>query len=508
MRRGLISLIGGSALLAVINPVRAQETVIGDQVEFTLHQAELFKDGGALTNAFADFDNDGDLDLFVGFRDRPNRLYRNDDGTFRDVAPQVGLADEVVTRTAAWGDYNGDGWVDLFVGYVSREVSGNMLYRNDGDGQGFTDVAASAGARITGSFRQASWIDYDNDGDLDLFVGLRDRPNVLLKNTNGTFTDVARRLGIDDPRRSVGAAWFDFDKDGDLDCYVANMDGDANGLFRNDGTAFVDVAEELGVESGGRPLGSTTYGSVRPSLGDYDNDGNVDIFLANYGPNGLYRNLDGERFENVAPELGLAIDNRYDTGSWGDYDNDGRLDLFVNGTITGGKSYEDYLFHNDEGGFVDVTPPLVRNSDGDHGGHWIDFDGDGDLDLALTGASPDGMHYLLRNELKKGRAQQSIAILVLDGDGHHTRAGSEVRMYDAGSKNLLGMGLLDTGSGYNSQNAMPVHFGLKNVAVIDVEITVFTGGGRKSVWLRQINPKTYRQSRLVVKINGDGEIVD
>ena len=476
--------------------------------EFTLHQAELFQDGGALTNAFADYDNDGDLDLFVGFRDKPNRLYRNDDGVFIDVATAVGLADEVVTRTAAWGDYNGDGHMDLFVGFVSGGESGNMLYRNDGDGKHFTDVATSVGANLTGSFRQASWIDYDNDGDLDLFVGLRDKPNVLLQNSNGTFKDVAHLMGIDDPRRTVGAVWFDYDKDGDLDCYVANMDGDENGLFRNDGSRFVDVAKEMGVESGGRPLGSTTYGSVRPTLGDYDNDGNADIFLANYGPNGLYRNLDGKGFENVAPELGLAIDSRYDTGAWGDFDNDGRLDLFVNGTVTGGKSYEDYLFHNDENGFVDITPSIIKNSDSDHGAHWVDFDRDGDLDLALTGAAADGMHYLLRNELAPDRAQQSLQIMVLDGDGHYTRAGSEVRLYDAGSKELLGMNILDTGSGYNSQNAMPVHFGLRNVALVDVEITVFTRGGRKSIWLRNVDPKKFRGRHLTVKINRDGELVD
>ncbi len=513
MKRCLIIIIGFFAVLSIfsLSLIRDEKfprkNFKGWNPEFKLHQPDLFKEAEALTNAFADFDNDGDLDLFVGFRGKPNRLYQNDKGKFKDVAAQVGLADSDVTRTAAWGDYNGDGHMDLFVGFVSRSKSWNRLYRNDGGGKHFTDVTKSAGVKLTGSFRQASWIDFDNDGDVDLFVGLRDKPNVLFQNRNGKFIDLAKQLGIDDSRRTVGAAWFDYDKDGDLDCYVTNMDGDANGLYRNDGLKFVDVAKEAGVETGGRALGSEMYGSVRPCLGDYDNDGNIDIFLANYGPNGLYRNINGIKFKNVAPELGLAIDNCYDTGTWGDYDNNGRLDLYVNGTITRGKSYEDYLFHNDENGFINITPKIIKDNDSDHGAHWVDFDQDGDLDLALTGAAADGMHHLLRNELSEELAQQSLQVLVLDGKGHYTYAGSEVRLYEAGTKKLLGTNMFDTGSGYNSQNAMPVHFGLRGVKSVNVEVTVLTKGGRKSVWLENVNPKTYRGRCLIVKVNANGELV-
>lgn len=476
--------------------------------DFELHQPELFEAGETLTNAFADFDNDGDLDLFVGFRGKPNRLYRNDNGTFEDVAREVGIADSDVTRTSAWGDYNGDGHIDLFVGFVSRSESWNRLYRNEGDGKHFTDVTEAAGVELSGSFRQATWVDFDNDGDVDLFVGLRDKPNVLFRNENGKFTDVAKKLGVDDPRRTVGAAWFDYDKDGDLDLYVTNMDGDANGMFRNDGTRFTDVAQELGLDSGGRPLGSEMFGSVRPSLADFDNDGNIDIFLANYGPNGLYKNEGNRKFKNVAPELGLAIDNCYDTGTWGDFDNNGRLDLYVNGTITRGKSYEDYLFRSDENRFTDITPELIKKQNADHGAHWVDFDGDGDLDLALTGAAPDGMHYLLRNKLPKERARRSLQVMVLDAEGHYTRAGTEIRLYEAGTRNLLGTNLLDTGSGYNSQNAMPVHFGLPQEGPVDVEIITMTNRGRKSGWLTNVNPKDYAGRYLVVKVDQNGNILE
>ncbi len=478
----------------------------GSTPQFTLHQPELFRDGGSLTNAIADYDNDGDLDIFVGFSNKPNRLYRNDNGTFVDVAKEIGLADVGVIRAAAWGDYDGDGHIDLLIASVSGEDRWIRLYRNGGNGSRFADATAAAGLQLSGNFRQASWVDFDSDGDLDLFLALRDKANVLFRNDDGKFLDVAKEVGLDDSRRSVGAVWFDYDKDGDLDLYVANMDGDANGLFRNDGSRFVDVAAELGVESGGRTLGSALFGTVRPSLADYDNDGNLDIFCANYGPNGLFRNLDGRKFVNTAPGFGLAVDNCYDSGLWGDWDNDGRIDLYVNGTITRGRSFEDFLYRNDETRFSDVTPEILRKNDADHGAQWFDFDRDGDLDLALTGAAADGMHRLLRNNLDADRAKRSLQVLVLDPRGSLTRAGTEIRLYESATKKVLGTGLMDTGSGYNSQNAMPVHFGLPREGAVDVEITSMTKKGRASVRLPGIDPRNYLGRHLAVRTDQDGTI--
>jgi len=301
--------------------------------------------------------------------------------------------------------------------------------------------------------------------------------------------------------------WFDYDKDGDLDLYVTNMDGDANGLFRNDGQRFTDAAKELGVETGGRPLGSTLFGSVRPSLADYDNDGNIDIFCANYGPNGFYRNIDGRKFENAAPALGLAIDNCYDSGAWGDWDNDGRFDLYVNGTVTRGRSFEDFLFHNDPTRFTDVTPDILKKNDADHGVQWLDFDGDGDLDLALTNASATGMHYLLRNELPGDRARRSLQVAAVDAAGRYTRAGAEIRIFDSRTGKLLGTGIMDTGSGYNSQNAMPVHFGLAQEGLVDVEVITLTAKGRKSARLTKVNPADLAGRYLTVRTDAGGAIV-
>jgi penicillin G amidase len=132
-------------------------------------QPDLFSLQGGQPNAWADYDGDGDLDLFVGFRGQTSRLYRNDGGTFVDVAPLVGLADATEVRAASWGDYDEDGDADLFVGYARTTTVPNRLYRNDG-GKRFVDVGRQMGVDVVATSRQASFLDYDNDGDTDLFV--------------------------------------------------------------------------------------------------------------------------------------------------------------------------------------------------------------------------------------------------------------------------------------------------------------------------------------------------
>src|SRR5215475_8831299 len=197
-------------------------------------QPDLLATGGAFVNAWADYDNDGDLDLFVGFGGATaNRLYRNDAGILVDAAATAGVAEARATLAAAWADFDGDGDMDLTVGFAPGPPSALKLYRND-RGR-FTDIAKDVGiARDSGRVRQLVWIDYDADGDLDLFVAFRDRPNAMFKNDGGHFTDVAATIGLADARRTVGAVWFDYDEDGDLDLYTGNMDGDANALMRND----------------------------------------------------------------------------------------------------------------------------------------------------------------------------------------------------------------------------------------------------------------------------------
>ena len=467
---------------------------------FELVQPDLFSAPGGQANAWADADGDGDLDYFVAFRGRPNRFYRNGKGTFRDVAVDVGLADKQETRSAAWGDFDADGDPDLFIGFADPKIAAKV-YRNEERGTRFVDVAGDLGITLNGIARQAAWIDYDGDGDLDLFSAFRDGANRLLRNDGGRFVDVTAASGIGDTRRSVSGVWWDFDRDGDLDLFIANQEGQANGLYRQHRGRFEDVAATVGVTGMPRP---TEDGGVGPSVADFDLDGDFDLFVANYGASALYRN-DGHSFTDVAVASGINLHGHAVTSAWGDLDNDGLPDLYVSNFIAGQPRYRDALFINRGAAganwsFTEALPDVVLKHDATHGVQFVDFDGDGRLDLALTNNDPDGGgHPLLRNTaLSRGRG---FLVDVTDERGRHNRAGSEVRVFQPGTRRLLSAGLVDGGSGYSSQNAMPVYLGISETwkGPVDVEVTIVGRGQRRVTMLRATDPASYRTKALAVK---------
>jgi hypothetical protein len=478
-----------------------------EPVRFVLAQPELFADGGALTDAWADFDADGWPDRFVGFDATPSRLYRNlGTAGFEDVAADVGLVVERSVRTAAWGDYDADGDPDLFLGFAGGAPV-TALFRNDG-ADGFREASEGLGLRLDeGVTRQASWIDVDEDGDLDLFLAMRDRENRLFENRGAEgFVDIAAEVGLADPRRTVGAAWFDIG-DGGLDLIVANMNGDPNALYLASPDGFREALHWSAIREGGRALGDEAQGSVRPCVVDYDADGDFDLFFANYGPNGLVQRS-GTDWVEVGPRVGLAIDSRYDTCAWADFDHDGSIDLYVNGTVGGGTHYRDWLLRREGGpAFVDVTPPEILELRSSHGATWVDYDLDGDLDLSLAGAAEDGMHQLVQNLLRPEYAWHSLQVRVLDGAGRATRQGSEVRIFAAGTSRVLGTRLVDTGSGYDAQSDLPVHFGVPGGQPVDVQVTILVRGRRNSILIEDIDPREYRGGVLELRVGEGGEVV-
>lgn len=481
--------------------VASTHTVYAAQdVKFTPIQEQIFAAAGGQSNAWGDYDNDGDLDLIITFRDAPVRLYRNSPAGFENVADGTGLpTDGGNPRSVAWGDYDGDGDLDVYIGYSGYEGPANRLFRNNlGEKNGdFTEVGEAAGVALKGVTRQVSFIDYDADGDLDLYVALRAGVNRLLQNNGGVFTDVTFTNGIMEPRRTVGACWFDMDSDGDLDLFTANQNGDRDGMFRNDDGRFSDVAIELDMDSPRRPLAD---GGVGCAVTDFDTDGDLDLYVAAYGDDMLYRNNGDGTFTDVAADMGVDNEHHIVTGVWADIQHDGRPDLYTVGYVNGEPGTPDYLYVNEGDHFENRLPGIIAKDDTDHGVQWADFDQDGDLDLALAANDPAGSHYLFRNDLAADVAARSIQVLVLDARGHYTRAGSEVRVFKAGTDELLGLRMVDTGSGYNAQNAKPVHVGLSETSDIDVHVTVMTPDGGKTQVFRNVNWRELAGKPFIVKM--------
>lgn len=450
---------------------------------------------GALSSAWADFNNDGNLDLVIAYKSGLVEIYRNDGDRFTEAGSELGLPRQGGEgRGLAWGDYNQDGYVDLYVG---TRRGGNALYRNNA-GRGFTNVAAELGLVLPEvNTRQVSWIDYNNSGRLDLFIANRSGANYLFRNEGGRFVDVTADVGLADTRPAVGGCWFDYDGDGHLDLFIAHQNGESDALYRNTGGRFRDVAEQAGLSQSR----SAHEGGVGCAVADFDNDGQLDIFVATYGEDLLYRNNGDGTFSQVAPAMGIVGHNQMVGASWGDYDNDGLIDLYVAGhRDDDGRHVPDCrLYHNRRGEFGAVPLGSTALNDADHGVQWADFNGNGALDLAITkGYDDPGRNLLLVNQVSGSGSRRSLQVLVLDGNGHHTRAGSELRLYDL-SGDLLATRVVSSGDGYNSQSTQPVHFGLGEHQRVTLEIRFLTAEGPKMQRVKNISVADWAGAVLTVE---------
>jgi enediyne biosynthesis protein E4 len=470
--------------------------------------------------AFFDFDNDGWMDIFmVGGRQlgnvspgAGNRLYRNNrDGTFTDVTAKAGLADPGWATGVCIGDYNNDGWEDLFLTYYGH----NRLYRNNGDGS-FTDITVKAGLFHSGNHfgTGCTFLDFDRDGNLDLFVanyveidldhapkpdvhvatcsyeglpvycgprGLKAPRHTLYRNNgDGTFTDVSTPSGIDRISSSYGmtAVAFDADEDGWPDIFVA-CDSTPSLLFMNnhDGTFREEgLIRGLAVSGDGQEMGGMGLG-----LGDYNLDGHTDVFKTHFQlqPSGLYRSSGKGDFEDVSIAAGIGNERRF--VSWGagivDLDNDGLPDLFcVTGNVYPSleRTFPKYpakgpaiLFRNlGDGKFAEIGEDAGSAIMAQHvsrGCAFGDFDNDGDTDILimnqneppslLRNDAPPNNHWLkIRLEGTKSNRSAIGARVVV-------RYGNKVQVQE----------LLSQGS-YLSSNDPRLHFGLGSLTTASVEV--------------------------------------
>ncbi|MDZ7265079.1 MAG: FG-GAP-like repeat-containing protein [candidate division KSB1 bacterium] len=289
--------------------------------------------------SWADFNNDGNLDVYLCNYNLPNILYKNKgDAIFADITGSAGVGTELSSYHAVWGDYNNDGLVDLFVVNFGRDQP-NILYKNNGD-ETFSDVTQVAGINSLPSqiSRNAMWGDYDNDGFIDLYVVSQGQDVLYRNNGDGTFTDVTSKAQIYDSGNGHGCAWADYDNNGLLDLYVTNRDG-VSVLYKNigDGT-FVDVTTQSGL--------GIVQSAIGGSWADMDNDGDLDLFVTNlWGqPNYLFFNNGTGEFENIPLEEAGLHDFPATNATFGDYDNDGAIDLVM--TLNDSGVLGPCLYHN------------------------------------------------------------------------------------------------------------------------------------------------------------------
>ena len=368
--------------------------------------------------AWGDYDNDGDLDLYVSSYNYGSRLYRNDGGgVFSSPwASNTPPNDHYDGTGVAWGDYDNDGDLDLYLGQANGQP--NRLFRNDGSDT-FTDVTNGLPLGDAGDTYGVAWGDYDKDGDIDLYIANLGTANKLLRNDGVSgFTDVTSGTPLGDAGSGCGVAWADYDNDGDLDLYLSNFFNEANKLFRNDGGgSFTDVTTS--------PLNDAGNG-LGIDWGDYDNDGDLDLYLVNCnGANKLFRNNGGSSFTDVTSAP--MNDAGFGYGCmWGDYDNDGDIDLYL---ANGGASGENRLFRNDGGTFVDAASGLIRNTGPSTGVAWGDYDKDGDIDLYVTNNNPY-RNKLFRNEI--GTANHWVHVNLVGTTTNVSAIGARVRVVVAG----------------------------------------------------------------------------
>ncbi|HZM01395.1 MAG TPA: choice-of-anchor tandem repeat GloVer-containing protein [Candidatus Saccharimonadales bacterium] len=439
--------------------------------------------GTATGCAWADYDNDGFIDLIITSADNPsnntaqnNLLFHNNrDGTFTEVTNTDVTLEARDWRGCSWVDYDNDGFLDLYLASTTNNgfPAENELFRNNRDGT-FTKMTAGAVGPIVpggGSSESPVWADFDRDGFADVYIARSGTGWFYRNNGDGTFTQVTTGAvaKYQNNQGSYNAAWGDYDNDGWPDLFVSaydpNLQNGTNFLYHNGGSAGFSR-----VLSG--PVATDNEYSIGCAWGDYDNDGNLDLFVANGltqpATCSLYHNNGDGTFNKMSSNLvgslvsDLALSAQC---AWGDYDNDGYLDLYVTVLLTTGVNH---LYHNNgDGTFTRVTTgSLVNDIGASIGCAWGDYDNDGFLDLfvARGGDILPTANVLYRNN---GNSNAWLRVKLVGTVSSRSAIGAKVRAKASiGGKTFWQLREINTGDGFCA-GPLEAHFGLGNATNIE-----------------------------------------
>ncbi len=435
-------------------------------------QAGVADDGLGKGVAFADINNDGLVDIYISNKGGANKLYLNNgNGVYSDVTSQAGAGIDHpgFTMGSVFGDYDNDGCADLYLATGGQyEIEANRLFKGNCDGT-FVDVTAKAGVGIKAFTYSASFVDFDNDGKLDIYcanygVGAK---NVLFRNNgDGTFSDVTDRAGVGDPSWSWMGVWADVNGDNYADLYVVNGRypvGEPNRLYLNNrnGT-FTEASKASGVDDPNWGLGA--------AFADIDNDGDLDLFVSNYvGANKLFLNDGSGKFADVSAQIKTDHEGWGKGPTFGDIDHDGDLDLYE-----GDCKLANQLYLNDgKGSFVNVAdsqPQLKCETVRTKGTAFADIDNDGDLDLYVVNwGAPNKLYENKQND------RNWLKVKLTGTVSNRDAFGAKVKVFAAGQSKLLAMRELRSSNGFCAQEPAVLHFGLDAGKAYDLRV-VFPRG--------------------------------
>jgi|TARA_B110001454_G_scaffold75914_1_gene73483 hypothetical protein len=416
-----------------------------------------------------DYNNDGWDDIFFTARNG-NRfyLYKNEQNMiFTDVTYEANLEVIIDGRTPVAADYDNDGDLDLFIGNAAGQ---SMLFQNNGNGV-FQDVTAISGVQVTEQVRGSSWIDFNSDGFLDLYVGLLYDPNKMFKNNgDGTFVDVAQNIGAAGPLSAgivMGLGFIDYDRDGDQDLFITQDNNNGNILLRyEDYGAYTDVSAMSQTDLEVMGMGV--------AFGDINRDGLFDFYTTNLYQNSMLLNSSEGVFTDISESSGT--EDTPGSMGWGtfffDADNDGWVDIYNNNQTNFGGIHNSLLLNNSDLTFTlaGYESGVILNNNG-YGSAFSDLDHDGDLDMVLVGyPSSAGSVNLLRND---SDVQNWIILKLAQSEQNIFAIGATIELHHSGIKQL---NYIAAGNSYCSQNTFDVHFGLGQETSIDSVIVFWPDG--------------------------------